>query len=103
MRKDRNPKARGGGVFIAVRKHYDMTLFPDLETNCEILCGKVQISASKFSPLGCFHRPPDSKISTSEEIFRPDAKKIKSDQDVLSAGLRPAGQGLRIGRIVHDI
>ena len=26
LRKDRNSKARGGGVFIAVRKHYDMTL-----------------------------------------------------------------------------
>ena len=37
LRKDRNSKARGGGVFIAVRKHYDMTLLPDLETNCEIL------------------------------------------------------------------
>ena len=24
LRKDRNSKARGGGVFIAVRKHYDM-------------------------------------------------------------------------------
>ena len=30
LRKDRNSKARGGGVFIAVRKHYDMTLLPDL-------------------------------------------------------------------------
>ena len=45
LRKDRNSKARGGGVFIAVRKHYDMTLLPDLETNCEILWAKVQISA----------------------------------------------------------
>ena len=47
LRKDRNSKARGGGVFIAVRKHYDMTLLPDFLTNCEILWAKVQISASK--------------------------------------------------------
>ena len=65
LRKDRNSKARGGGVFIAVRKHYDMTLLPDLETNCEILWAKGQISASKSFTLGCFYRPPDSKISTS--------------------------------------
>ena len=68
LREDRNSKARGGGVFIAVRKHYDMTLLPDLETNCEILWAKVQISASKSLTLGCFYRPPDSKIGTSEEL-----------------------------------
>ena len=44
---------REGGVFIAVKKHYDMTLLPDLQTNC-----------------GCFYRPPDSKISTSEELVK---------------------------------
>ena len=41
LRKDRNSKAWGGVVFIAARKHYDMTLLPDLETNCEILWAKV--------------------------------------------------------------
>ena len=70
MRKDRNSKARGEGVLIAVRKHYDMTLLPDLETNCEILWAKVQISASKSLTLGCFYRPPDSKISTSEDLAK---------------------------------
>ena len=39
-----------------------MTLLPDLETNCEILW------ASKSLTLGCFYRPPDFKISTSEEL-----------------------------------
>ena len=70
LRKDRSSKARGGGVFIAVRKHYDMTLLPDLETNCEILWAKYPISASKSLTLGCFYRPPDSKISTSEELAK---------------------------------
>ena len=46
------------------KKHYDMTLLPDLDTNCEILWAKDQISASKSLTLGCFYRPPDSKIST---------------------------------------
>ena len=81
MRKDRNSKARGGGAFIAVRKHYDMTLLPDLETNCEILWAKVQISASKSLTLGCFYRPPDSKISTSEELVKSlDLMPKKSNQ-----------------------
>ena len=31
---------------------------------------KVQISASKSLTLRCFNRPPDSKISTSEELLR---------------------------------
>ena len=70
LRKDRNSKARGGGVFIAVRKHYDMTLLPDLETNCEILWAIVQISALKSLTLGCFYKPPDYKISTSEELVK---------------------------------
>ena len=56
-----------------------MTLLPDLQTNCEILWAKVYISASKLITLGCFYRPPDPKISTPEELFRPDAKKFKSD------------------------
>ena len=47
-----------------------MTLLPDLETNCEILWAEVQISASKSLTLGCFYRPPDSKISTSEELVK---------------------------------
>ena len=87
LRKDRNSKARRGGVFIAVRKHYDMTLLPDLETNCEILWAKVQISASKFLTLGCFYRPPDSKISTSEELAKSlDLMPKNSNQTIVLGG-----------------
>ena len=87
MRKDRNSKARGGGVFIAVRQHYDMTLLPDLETNCEILWAKVQISASKSLTLGCFYRPPDSKISTSEELVKSlDLMPKNSNQTIVLGG-----------------
>ena len=87
LRKDRNSKARGGGVFIAVRKHYDMTLLPDLETNCEILWAKVQISASKSLTLGCFYRPPDSKISTSEELVKSlDLMPKNSNQTIVLGG-----------------
>ena len=87
LRKDRNSKARGEGVFIAVRKHYDMTLLPDLETNCEILWAKVQISASKSLTLGCFYRPPDSKISTSEELVKYlDLMPKKSNQTIVLGG-----------------
>ena len=88
VRKDRNSKARGGGVFIAVSKQYDMTLLPDLETNCEILWAKVQISASKSSTLGCFYRPPDSKISISEELVKSlDLMPKKSNQTIVLGGV----------------
>ena len=87
LRSDRNSKARGGGVFIAVKKHYDMTLLPDLQTNCEILWAKVQISASKSLTLGCFYRPPDSKISTSEELVKSlDLMQKKSYQTIVLGG-----------------
>ena len=87
LRRDRNSKARGGGVFIAVKKHYDMTLLPDLLTNCEILRAKVQISASKSLTLGCFYRPPDSKISTSEELVKSlDLMPKNSNQTIVLGG-----------------
>ena len=87
MRKDQNSKARGGGVFIAVRKHYDMTLLPDLETNCEILWAKVQISASKSLTLGCFYRPTDAKISTLEELVKSlDLMPKYSNQTIVLGG-----------------
>ena len=81
LRKDRNSKAR------AVRKHYDMTLLPDLETNCKILWAKVQILASKSLTLGCFYRLPDSKISTSEELLKSlDLMPKNSNQTIVLGG-----------------
>ena len=72
LRKDRNSKARGGGVFIAVRKHYYMTLLPDLETNCEMLWAKVQRSASKSLTLGCFYRLLTPKLVLQKKKFKSD-------------------------------
>ena len=64
-----------------------MTLLPDLETNCEILWAKVQISASKFLTLGCFYKPPDSKISTSEELAKSlDLMPKNSNQTIVLGG-----------------
>ena len=85
--EDRNSKARGGGAFIAVRKYYDMTLLPDLETNREILLATVQISASKSLTLGCFYRPPDSKTSTSEALVKSvDLMPKNSNQTIVLGG-----------------
>ena len=57
------------------------SILPDLQTNCDGLTvwAKVQISASKSKTLGCLYRPPDPKISTSEELVKSDAKKFKQD------------------------
>ena len=64
-----------------------MTLLPDLQTNCEILWAKFQISASKSLTLGCFYRPPDSKISTSEELVKSlDLMPKNSNQTIVLGG-----------------
>ena len=64
-----------------------MTLLPDLETNCEILWAKVQISASKSLTLRCFYRPLDSKISTSEELVKSlDLMPKNSNQTIVLGG-----------------
>ena len=65
-----------------------MTLLPDLQTKCKILWAKVQISASKSLTLGCFHRPPDSKISTSEELVKSlDLMPKNSNQTIVRSRL----------------
>ena len=65
----------------------NMTLLPDLETNCEILWAEVQISASKSLTLGCFYRPPDSKISTSEDFVKSlDLMPKNSNQTIVLGG-----------------
>ena len=64
-----------------------MTLLPDLETNFEILWAKAQISASNSFTLGCFYSPPDSKISTSEELVKSlDPMPKNSNQTVVLGG-----------------
>ena len=62
-----------------------MTFLPDLQTNCEILWAKVHISAS--TALGCFYRPSDSKISTSEELVKSlDLMPKHSNQTIVLGG-----------------
>ena len=48
---------------------------------------KFEISASKFLTLGCFYRPPDSKISTSEELAKSlDLMPKNSNQTIVLGG-----------------
>ena len=64
-----------------------MTLLPDLQTNCNILWARFQISASKSLTLGCFYRPPHSKFSTSEELVEYlDLKPKNSNQTIVLGG-----------------
>ena len=52
-----------------------------------MLWAKVQISASKALTLGCFYRPRDSKISTSEELVKSlDLMPKNSNQTIVLGG-----------------
>ena len=60
----------GGGVFIAVKENYDVSLLPDTVTDTEFLWAKVHFEKSKSLILGSFYRPPVYKIEKMEEFSR---------------------------------
>ena len=62
FRRDRITSTQGGGVFIAVKENYDVSLLPDTVTDTELLWAKVHFKKSKSLILGSFYRPPGSKI-----------------------------------------
>ena len=72
FRRDRitSTQGGGGGVFIAVKKNYDVSLLPDTVTDTELLWANVHFEKSKFLILGSFYRPPGSKIKKMEEFSR---------------------------------
>ena len=83
LRRDRITSTQGGGVFIAVKENYDVSLIPDTVTDTELLWAKVHFEKkSKSLILGSFYRPPGSKIKKNgriQQIFRSSSKKFKSN------------------------
>ena len=81
FRRDRITSTQGGGgVFIAVKENYDVSLLPDTVTDTELLWAKVYFEKSKSLILGSFYRPPGSKIKKNgriQQIFRSSSKKFK--------------------------
>ena len=57
--KDRNSNKGGGGVFIALRNDLICTLQIEVNTDCEIICIKLQLANYKSILVGSFYRPSD--------------------------------------------
>ena len=71
FRRDRITSTQGGGgVFIAVKENYDVSLLPDTVTDTGLLWAKVHFEKSKSLILGSFYRPPGAKIKKMEEFSR---------------------------------
>ena len=80
FRRERITSTQGGGVFIAVKEHYDVSLLPDTVTDTELLWAKAHFEKSKSLILGSFYRRPGSKIEKNgriQQIFRSSSKKLK--------------------------
>ena len=58
-----------GGGFIAVKKDLIATREPELETGCEIMWCKLQISGKKTLHIGAYYRPHEND---EEALFELD-------------------------------
>ena len=87
FRRDRITSTQGGGVFIAVKENYDVSLLPDTVTDTELLWAKVHFQKSKSLILGSFYRPPGSNIKKMEEFSRSsDLLSKNSNQTIILGG-----------------
>ena len=88
FRRDRITSTQGGGgVFIAVKENYDVSLLPDTVTDTELLWAKVHFEKSKSLILESFYRPPGSKIKKMEEFSRSlDLLPKNSNQTIILGG-----------------
>ena len=66
-RKDRSSQAYGG-VLIAVRSELVSSACPDLDTDCELLWVQIDLTGAKSLYIGAFYRPPDSDVTTLENL-----------------------------------
>ena len=59
LRKDRRTEeGKGGGVLIAAKPGLVIQPRPDLDTDCEIVWGQLQLPNCKSLLLAAFYRPP---------------------------------------------
>ena len=66
-RKDRSNQAYGV-VRIAVRSELVSSACPDLDTDCELLWVQIDLTGAKSLHIGAFYRPPDSDVTTLENL-----------------------------------
>ena len=68
-RKDRlNQAYMGGGVLIAVCSEIVSSACPYLDTDCELLWVQIDLTGAKSLYIGAFYRPPDSDVTTLENL-----------------------------------
>ena len=54
--------------YIAVRSELVSSAFPDLDTDCELLWLQIDLTGAKSLHIGAFDRPPDSDVTTLENL-----------------------------------
>ena len=69
IRKDRVDDAHGG-IFIAFRRDLLFTETPELDTECEIDCCKLNIIGCRTLYLRSFYRPPNHKPEIEKEYLK---------------------------------
>jgi len=84
FRKDRSSK--GGGVFIAVSDKLIASLQTQLDTDCEIIWVKIEISGSKSSYIGAYYRPNENDLKSLENLNLSLENLKKTNSNIYLAG-----------------
>ncbi|XP_068697563.1 uncharacterized protein [Montipora foliosa] len=83
-RRDRGTDPHGG-VFIAVKKDLIATREPELETGCEIMWCKLQISGKETLHIGAYYRPHENDEEALLELER-SLSLVNVNHHILLAG-----------------
>ena len=49
---------------------WDLAGLPDLDTDCELLLVQIDLTGAKSLYIGAFYRPPDSDVTTLENLVQ---------------------------------
>ena len=79
-RKDRS-EGRGGGVLIAVQNKLLSSPCEKLDSNCEIIWTKIELSNAKDLYVGVYYKPPTSKKCVEE--LQMSIEKLKNSNSII--------------------
>ena len=80
-RKDRPGGERGGGVLIAVNNNLLSSVCTELDTECEILWVKIELTTAKDFHFGVFYRPPTTRHNLDE--LQRSIEKIRNKNSII--------------------
>jgi exonuclease III len=78
-RKDRT-HAKGGGVFIAVRRDLITEKEPELDADCELIWCKISIVGLKTLHIGAYYRPHEGDEASLDELQKSLVRLGDTDQ-----------------------